>query len=78
MVLRSGPDKAKIMDTPGSATTDQNGKFFFRGLAPGPYTVVAKKRRKAGPQAESSETSVKVSEDEQKAITVKLETGASQ
>jgi hypothetical protein len=78
VVLRNDPDKGKIMDIPGSATTDQNGKFFFRGLAPGPYTLVAKRRRKAGSPARSSETSVKVSEDEQKAITLKLETGASQ
>jgi hypothetical protein len=78
VVLRNDPDKGKIMDIPGSATTDQNGKFFFRGLAPGPYTVVAKRRRKAGSPPGSSETSVKVSEDEQKAITMKLETSSSQ
>jgi protocatechuate 3,4-dioxygenase beta subunit len=74
VVLHVGSGQGKSPSSPNHVITDQNGKFSFRGAAPGSYTVVAKKRSKSGSQPDSGETSFKVSEDEQKTITVKLQT----
>lgn len=73
VVLRVGSGKGKPSISPNHVITDQNGKFVFRGVPPGSYTVVARKRKKSGSPPDSGETSVKVSEDEQKSVTVKMQ-----
>jgi uncharacterized surface anchored protein len=75
VVLHVGSAQGKPLPSLSQVITDQNGKFSVRGVPPGSYTVVAKKRHKSGAPPDSGETSVKVSEDESKTVTVKLETG---
>lgn len=74
VVLHIGSGKGKPSLSPNHVVTDQNGKFVFRGVPPGSYMIVARKRKKSGALPDSGETSVKVSEDEQKSVAVKIQT----
>lgn len=77
IVLHLGSAKDKPALFPDHITTDQDGKFTFRGVPPGSYTLVAKKRKKSGLPPDIGEASVKVSEDDQKSVTVKVQTNSS-
>jgi hypothetical protein len=71
--LREGPGNEKNVPAIGYATSDQNGKFSFHGLAPGAYTIGVKKRANSNSPANSAEVEVKVAESERKSITIKIE-----
>jgi protocatechuate 3,4-dioxygenase beta subunit len=71
--LREGPGNEKNVPAIGYATSDQNGKFSFHGLAPGAYTIGVKKRANSNSPANSAEVDVKIAESERKSITIKIE-----
>lgn len=72
LLLQTGAARDKRREVKARASSDQHGKFYFRGLAPGTYTVATRKRAKDSQSGPPSAT-VTLSEGEQKTVTIKLE-----
>ena len=71
VLLRNAAEKDTVGES--TSTTDQNGKFYFHGLAPGKYTLIAKRRGKPKAQENPAEANVSLSEGEKKSVTIKVE-----
>lgn len=71
VVLRAAADRDKADPFPlkKTAVSDQTGKFYFRGLPPGKYRVMAKKRS----NGKSDESAQELAEGEKKSVKLVLD-----
>jgi hypothetical protein len=71
LFLRTTASKRSPAEVKDSASSDQNGQFSFRDLAPGDYVILLKKKLGGNPSAEAPHVNLSLVEAERKIITVK-------